>query len=197
MGTILSEPITEKTIFSTQNDNFKVVSCAMQGWRRTMEDTSIVSLNIKKKSKIRIRSDKKSGFFGVFDGHSGERAALFVAQNLPRYITGTSEYKIGEYKKALKKGFLDCDQAMRKSKYMKGDTSGTTAVTVLIKNEKIYIANLGDSRCIACTNEGQAEAWSTDHKPYLETESERIEQAGGRIGNLKLLWQYYLKLISF
>ena len=179
MGTTLSEPITEKTTLSQENANFKVVSCAMQGWRRSMEDTSIVNLNLSN-SNYSVRG-KKSAFFGVFDGHSGERAALFVAQNLTRYITGTSEYKNAQYSKALSKGFLDCDQALRKHKYMKGDTSGTTAITMLIKRTKIYIANAGDSRCIACTNEGQAEEWSQDHKPYLESECSRIVKAGGKV----------------
>ena len=49
-------------------------------------------------------------------------------------------------------------------------------------NKKIYFANSGDSRVVFCKN-GTAEAGSTDHKPELETEKNRIYKADGWISN--------------
>ena len=63
---------------------------------------------------------------------------------------------------------------MKKHEYMKEDFSGSTSVTMLIKKNKIYVANLGDSRCVACTSEGKTEAWSEDHKPSEPKETARI-----------------------
>ena len=85
MGNTLKQPITEKHYTEHENEQFKVVSCSMQGWRRSMEDAQIVSLGIQ---KSKFSQDKSASLFGVFDGHAGERAAKFVSENLPRYITG-------------------------------------------------------------------------------------------------------------
>ena len=63
--------------------------------------------------------------------------------------------------------------------------------TIDADNKKIYFANAGDSRVVMC-KEGKAIPMSTDHKPELETEKERIYKADGWItegrvkGNLNL-----------
>jgi serine/threonine protein phosphatase PrpC len=41
-----------------------------------------------------------------------------------------------------------------------------------------YVANIGDSRAVLCRN-GQPVPLSTDHKPDLPSERNRIEKAGG------------------
>ena len=62
--------------------------------------------------------------------------------------------------------------------------TGCTACVMVFDetNKKIYFANAGDSRVVLCRN-GTAEACSTDHKPELETEKNRIYKADGWISN--------------
>ena len=60
------------------------------------------------------------------------------------------------------------------------DTTGCTAVTVLITPTELYVANAGDSRAVLCRN-GIAVPLSEDHKPNDPRESERIVKAGGTI----------------
>ena len=66
----------------------------------------------------------------------------------------------------------------------------TSTVAVIFKNQ-LYVGNAGDSRCVLSRG-GQAIAMSTDHKPDLEWEKERIKKAGGEVfdgrvnGNLNL-----------
>ena len=61
----------------------------------------------------------------------------------------------------------------------------------LCRNNKLFVGNIGDSRCIACCS-GLAEALSIDHKPGDALERDRIENAGGFVefnrvnGNLAL-----------
>jgi len=50
----------------------------------------------------------------------------------------------------------------------------------LIRGNKLYVANAGDSRCIVC-RDGKAIEMSADHKPEDQPEMERIEKAGGRV----------------
>lgn len=69
--------------------------------------------------------------------------------------------------------------------------AGSTAVVVLIKNNRLYCANAGDSRAVACIN-GEVEVLSLDHKPNNEAETKRIYEGGGWVefnrvnGNLAL-----------
>ncbi len=79
------------------------------------------------------------------------------------------------------------------------DPSGCTAVTAFIKTnakdpkriERVFVANAGDSRCVLSRGGGVLEM-STDHKPTLDSERQRIENAGGYVswgrvnGNLAL-----------
>jgi len=88
-------------------------------------------------------------------------------------------------------GFLDIDYVMLRNKTCGDQMAGSTAVVVLVKDNKLYCANAGDSRAIACVN-GQLEVLSLDHKPNNEAESKRIIQGGGWVefnrvnGNLAL-----------
>ena len=130
-------------------------------------------------------------FFGVYDGHGGEKAAIFTGEHLHKIIRATSLYNGKDYVNALKQGFLDCDQAILKDIYMRDDDSGCAATTVLVTPDRIYCGNAGDSRTIMSVN-GVAKALSFDHKPSLEGEKSRIMAAGGYVdadrvnGNLAL-----------
>jgi serine/threonine protein phosphatase PrpC len=72
------------------------------------------------------------------------------------------------------------------------ENKGCTAIVTLIKDGTLYVANAGDSRCVAGIG-GKAVALSIDHKPTLSREKQRVIKAGfsvngeGRIdGNLNL-----------
>ncbi|KQJ91438.1 probable protein phosphatase 2C 70 isoform X2 [Brachypodium distachyon] len=59
-----------------------------------------------------------------------------------------------------------------------GPTCGSTACVAIIRNDQLIVANAGDSRCVI-SRKGQAHNLSRDHKPELDTEKERILNAGG------------------
>lgn len=61
-----------------------------------------------------------------------------------------------------------------------GYSSGTTAIVALIRNNTLYVANVGDSRCVL-SREGQAIEMSEDHKPEDQKEFARITKAGGSV----------------
>jgi protein phosphatase 1L len=59
-------------------------------------------------------------------------------------------------------------------------TGGATALVTLILKDKIYIANAGDSRAVLLRDENTLRI-TTDHKPDIPEEEERIIKSGGMV----------------
>ena len=60
--------------------------------------------------------------------------------------------------------------------------AGCTAVVGLIIGKMLYVANVGDSRCVL-SRKGRSEELSEDHKPNSPDEMKRVIKAGGFVGN--------------
>ncbi|KAI5719138.1 hypothetical protein M8J76_005717 [Diaphorina citri] len=183
MGQMLSEPVTTKESAAVQNHLFKVGSSCMQGWRNTMEDVHCHLLS--------LPEAPETAFFAVYDGHGGARVAEYAGQHLHRFICETPEFRAGNIVEGLKKGFLNMDQAMLEKEAVSDEVEGSTAICVLIRDNHLYCANVGDSRAVACVH-GASHPLSKDHKPNNEEEMKRIVAAGGWVefdrvnGNLAL-----------
>eukprot|EP00667_Euglena_gracilis_P011400 EG_transcript_11637 len=184
MGDILSRPVVDKHSERAETALYRVGASAMQGWRRGMEDAHICALDL---------ADAPEGFafFGVFDGHCGEKAAKFCGEHMARRVVQDPAFKAGNYEEAIVNGFLGIDQDMLNDPNVRKESSGCTAVVALVTPTHIYCGNAGDSRCVLASD-GRAVPLSTDHKPTNETELRRIQKAGsfvscGRVnGNLAL-----------
>ncbi|CAJ0597206.1 unnamed protein product [Cylicocyclus nassatus] len=183
MGQTLSEPVTTKESASCVNELFTVGSSCMQGWRINMEDAHTHLLS--------LPDDPRCAFFAVYDGHGGPKASQFAGINLHKQILQQADYAKGNLPEALRKGFLALDEQMRSDDEMRDDVSGATAVVVLVKDDVIHCANVGDSRAVVSVC-GEARPLSYDHKPANEKEAKRILAAGGWVefnrvnGNLAL-----------
>lgn len=180
---MLSEPITEKTTEVGQGTRLKYAASAMQGWRITMEDAHSALLEHEGSSDI--------GFFGVYDGHGGANIAQHAGKYAHVRVLSDPEFKNGNYRKAIKNGFIGFDDDMRKDPRFIGEMSGCTAVTLLVTKDKLFCGNAGDSRCVL-SRKGVAVPLSRDHKPQNKEEVIRITEAGGFVqfgrvnGNLAL-----------
>ncbi|KAI6784219.1 uncharacterized protein J7T54_004765 [Emericellopsis cladophorae] len=194
MGQTLSEPVVEKT--SAKGEDGKLIwgVSAMQGWRISMEDAHTAELDI---GPVVLKDDQKDNnndrlsFFGVFDGHGGDKVALFTGESMHKIISKQDTFKKGDYAQGLKDGFLATDRAILNDPKYEEEVSGCTACVALVAGKKVYVANAGDSRGVLGIK-GRAKPLSQDHKPQLETEKNRITAAGGFVdfgrvnGNLAL-----------
>jgi len=117
--------------------------------------------------------------FGVFDGHNGTTCSKFLSSHFPEFLK-KNNYLNESPSMALIQSFLELDKTFLKRCCTSGDKSGSTGVTTLIKDEQIFIANTGDSRCIIC-EDAVVYALTNDHKPSIPFERERIINSGGQI----------------
>ncbi|CAH2064386.1 unnamed protein product [Thlaspi arvense] len=82
-------------------------------------------------------------------------------------------------KKATRSAFVKTDHALADASSL-DRSSGTTALTALILDKTMLIANAGDSRAVL-GKRGRAIELSKDHKPNCTSERLRIEKLGGVI----------------
>lgn len=177
MGQTLTEPVVTKESFSDENDTLKVGSSCMQGWRVYMEDYSI--------QKFCLNDDKDMHLFSVFDGHGGDTCAAYAKKQLGSLLAQQPSLGKGLISKSLRSAYLLLDEKLRTECSNLSDSSGCTAVSTIIKDNKIYCANIGDSRAVASVR-GHAQLLSFDHKPNHERERNRIENAGGFVENCRV-----------
>ncbi|KAF2740622.1 protein phosphatase-like protein 2c [Polyplosphaeria fusca] len=193
MGQTLSEPVVEKKSEHGDGDSLIYGVSCMQGWRISMEDAHAAVLDLQALSEDGkpTPADKRLSFFGVYDGHGGDKVAIYTGENLHKIVAKQEAFKEGDLKKALQDGFLATDRAILSDPKYEEEVSGCTASVGIISKDKIYVANSGDSRSVLGIK-GRAKPLSYDHKPQNETEKARIQAAGGFVdfgrvnGNLAL-----------
>ncbi|CAI9779563.1 unnamed protein product [Fraxinus pennsylvanica] len=149
------------------------------GRRETMEDTHFLIPHMCNEKNIHL--------FGIFDGHRGAAAAEFCAGALPGFLQNLSSLSSPSH--ALLEAFVKTDLAfrneldsLRKSKgvIQKDWHPGCTAITALIVENKLFVANAGDCRTILC-RAGHPYALSRDHVASCLEERERVIGAGGQV----------------
>jgi len=196
MGQTLSEPVVDKTSENGGDDRLIFGVSSMQGWRISMEDAHAAVLDLQSvaedgKDSKPAGIDSRLSFFGVYDGHGGDKVALFAGENIHPIIAKQEAFKKGDLEQALKDGFLATDRAILNDPRYEEEVSGCTASVAIVSATKIFVGNAGDSRSVLGVK-GRAKPLSFDHKPQNEGEKARITAAGGFVdfgrvnGNLAL-----------
>ncbi|TVU15537.1 hypothetical protein EJB05_39062 [Eragrostis curvula] len=98
-----------------------------------------------------------------------------AGRELSQYGGGNGQWERYKWKSCFK-DIIPCVKPV----YEGPQDDGCTACVALIRGNIIVVGNAGDSRCIISRN-GQAMDLSTDHKPHLQAETQRIENAGHEV----------------
>lgn len=132
-----------------------------QGPRSKQEDNLVIVEN--------------EGLWGVFDGHKGETASQFASFHLVDVwnFHCTSDADVGQ---ALVETLIHLDEEMR----VRSIGSGTTACVAHLKGNRLFIANLGDSRALVGSASG-VRFCTVDHKADSVGEQARLSQLGGSL----------------
>jgi integrin-linked kinase-associated serine/threonine phosphatase 2C len=96
-------------------------------------------------------------YYGVFDGHAGNRASTYTAEhlhlNIKTHIPKGSVQNIDrEVKKCLLESFKRTDEEFLKKAADASPTwkDGSTVAALLVLDNTLYSANLGDSKAVLC-----------------------------------------------
>ncbi len=139
---------------------------------------------------FRLEGHSNIAVFGVFDGHGpfGQFAAHFCRMRLhaelKKALAEQSQSRPA-YEDALQTA---CQRIHRefnmtdvKRSGVDPQVSGTTLIVAMVVDDRIIVANVGDSRCImgtqragVCEGKPVVEPLSDDHKPERESEAKRI-----------------------
>ncbi|XP_030935757.1 probable protein phosphatase 2C 2 [Quercus lobata] len=163
--------------FEVEGRDFVLAS--KKGRRKVMEDGYGVMVD--------ILGDPKQAFFAVIDGHGGQAATDFVAENLGRNITKALECVGGEegrLEQAIRSGYMVTD----KDFLCQGVSSGACTSSVLLKDGELHVANVGDCR-VVLSRKGVAKALTNDHRLTREDERLRIENTGGFVHCQNGIWR--------
>jgi serine/threonine protein phosphatase PrpC len=142
----------------------KVAVVCEQGRRHSMEDTYFLDMNFEGRGWI---------FGGVYDGHSGQEAASYLAHFLHRrflqaLLTTNSPCR------AFVQSYEQISDELRQQ------TSGACAANFFLRDNEIWFANAGDANILVIGAQ-QARQLSTEHRLRNHAEQQRIIEAGGEI----------------
>lgn len=180
------------------------------GFRQTMEDSCVIVQDLSVLPLCAYTSQyTPQSFFGVFDGHGGPNTSKYLSKHLHVNVAdglAAVTPDILQILESSERGSKDEDsveeridnvvQDMLKTVYLQTDKNfiadsefrenGSTATTVLILGQRLYCANVGDSRTLLCRN-FKPYALSEDHKPSREDEAKRIRESGGFVINNRVM----------
>ncbi|KAK7311413.1 hypothetical protein RJT34_09545 [Clitoria ternatea] len=154
-----------------------------------------------------------AAFCGVYDGHgrNGDTVSKIVNRRLSSLILNQKNVhakmekktlnqvdmieedsapnkNLQEWREAILSGFRVMEKEVKLQENLDCSCSGTTAVVVIRQGEDVAIANLGDSRAVLGTmSDGQIIPiqLTTDMKPGLPREADRIRSCKGRVFALR------------
>ncbi|KAL5712706.1 hypothetical protein ACHQM5_014850 [Ranunculus cassubicifolius] len=134
--------------------------------------------------RTQMLSNPNLHFFGVFDGHGqfGTQCSHFVRDRLVE-ILSEDPILIDDPVKAYESAFLATNSELHDSE-IDDSMSGTTAITVLVYEDILFIGNVGDSRAVLGVKNGDrviAEDLSSDQTPFRKDEYERVKLCGARV----------------
>lgn len=80
-----------------------------------MEDAHATILDLQAQSDEEVKpasEEDRLSFFGVYDGHGGDKVALFAGENIHQIVAKQEAFKKGDLEQALKDGFLATDRSI-------------------------------------------------------------------------------------
>ncbi|CAH8473848.1 unnamed protein product [Heterobilharzia americana] len=129
---------------------------ARKGERPEMQDSHVLVDNLAQLMCRGVSSEiTRVSYFAVFDGHGGARASNFACKRLHQHVAarfprGGTQQVEKDIKRVLYDSYKKTDEEFLREACQQRPhwRDGSTAATVLLVNNTLYIANLGDSKVV-------------------------------------------------
>ena len=154
--------------------------------RNYNEDKIQIKIDIEIENKEKDIIWPSIHYFAIFDGHGGKNCSQFLKDNFHKILIENENFPRKPIK-SLKQTFIKIEKLFFNKFKPRNlidniENSGSCALIILIIGNKIYCANLGDSRGIYSENSSKIiYQINKEHKPNSKSEKERIYKAGGKI----------------
>ncbi len=147
-----------------------------QGAREYQEDRAICH---QLREHEAYSGHKQAVLIGVFDGHAGAEAAVYLQENLAKhFLERPLQQLIDQPHESLRDALLQCDREL----CLRNVSAGSTAVVALQLDSHIYICNIGDSRALmVARGKSESRQLTTDHNTHEPSEKARLCEAGADI----------------
>ena len=159
----LEKIIHLKDYFSREEMNSKI--------KEEMEDYILVKhpfLNIEKHNL---------SLFCIFDGHGGDFVAKYLKENFASNLHKNIKINFSlNFRNILKASIESMDKEFEKFK--EAENCGSTGTIVVLDNNFIYCANVGDSKCFYINNKNNAFQLTEDHNCSNQKEREELKKKG-------------------
>ncbi|KAA8538090.1 hypothetical protein F0562_027698 [Nyssa sinensis] len=120
------------------------------------------------------------GLFAIYDGHLGDSVPAYLQKHLFANILKEEEFWT-DPNRSISNAYERTDQTILSQSSNLGRGGSTAVTAILINCQRLWVANLGDSRAVL-SRDGQAIQMTTDHEPNTERDS--IENRGGFVLNM-------------
>lgn len=160
--------------------------------KKSNEDRIAIAFNITRPKSYVKEIWPNCSIFCIFDGHCGYQCADYLKDNMIRYII-QNKYFPNEPIKALQYGYKKAEDEYYQQTTISNGESGSCALVALIFDDKVYVANVGDSKAMISMRGGNDYTiLSKDHKPDDPEEKQRIEFNGGKVYQEKISLNQYI-----
>ena len=140
--------------------------------RKQMEDFTYTNLNFHNKNNHNI------SLFAIYDGHNGKLVSEHLYKNFDKILLSNLEKTNYQIRKSLIDSFQQINSNFEKNPEAKN--TGSTATVILIDNNNLYCANVGDSQCYYISKEKIIKLTKIHNCNDLK-EVERIKKKNGII----------------
>ena len=141
-------------------------------FRKEMEDKSYIKINIIEKENHKI------SLFAIFDGHGGKLVSDYLYNNYEKTLISILEKNNYNIENSIKESFKEIDNNLEKKPNTK--TIGSTATIILIDNNILYCANVGDSESYYISKDKIIKLTNL-HNCKNKNEVERVKNSKGLI----------------
>jgi protein phosphatase len=172
MGGQLSQPVLSQILERQGSAIFKIGGACINGYRKNFEDAHV----------IHISDD--FGFFGVFDGHSGDTCSHYIKNKFLEFSQLLKKEQFPLHDNTIKNECLHIDKQFLDMKLNNSGSAGTFFFAHKTGANSIHlqVGNVGDSRVII-SQKSKCISMTTDHKPNDTEEKKRIVSCGGYVEN--------------